>query len=180
MHAESIQRVIVTEFAFNDGNGHIADDGDDHADKHGIHRVDKTAGGCDGNQSRYSAGRRAQNCRGSIVPPFNQRPGQTGGRCCRIGGNKGIGGKTVGGQRAARVKSEPAEPQKSRAQNGKGQVVRTNGFVIVADSSCPVITPGPEPKFRNSHARRYRRRNPEPPIAFSQPPVPQTQCARGS
>ena len=111
----------------------VADDSDNHADKHGIHRVDKTAGRGDGDQSRHGAGRRAQNCRCSIMPPFNQRPGQTGGGCCRIGGDKSIGGQTVGGQCAAGIKPEPAEPQKSCAQNRKGQVVRTNGLVVVTD-----------------------------------------------
>jgi len=134
VHAEGIQRVIVAEFALNDRNRDVADDGDDHADKHGIHRIDKTAGGRDGNETGHGPCCRAQNGRRAVVPPFNQSPGDAGGSRGDMCGHKSIGGQAIGGQGAARVEAEPANPQKSGAQNGKGQIMRPNGFMVVADS----------------------------------------------
>ena len=58
----------------------------------------------------------------------HRRPGQSrGGRGGQMGDDEGAGGQPVGGEGAAGVEAEPAEPEDARAQHRHGDVVRMHG-----------------------------------------------------
>jgi hypothetical protein len=81
----------------------------------------------DSDQTDYCAGGCAK--KGWFaMPPGQEDPGQTGGCGCSICGNERIRSETVCGKGAARVETEPTEPQESRPDNDHRDVI---GFHIV-------------------------------------------------
>ena len=66
-----------------------------------------------------------------MLLPFDQGPGQAGGGRRDVCRHKSVGGQIVGGQGAPRIKTKPSEPQQGGPQNGKGQVVRPEGFLLI-------------------------------------------------
>ena len=66
-----------------------------------------------------------------MMLPFNKGPGESRGRrgdMCRY---EGVGGQFVSPQGASRVEAEPPKPEKRRAKDREGEVMRPEGLLFI-------------------------------------------------
>ena len=138
MHAEGVQGVVVAEEAFDDEDHEEAEGAGDKADGQGAHGLDKAGGGGDGDQAGNRAGDGAQSRGLAVVNPLSDRPADGGSGSGKVGVDESARGQTVGGQRAARVESEPAYPQQTGADEAEHHGVGLHFGVRVADALAQV------------------------------------------
>ena len=122
------------KYDFKARAGQKADDADGHAHQQGRHRRDEAGGRRDAHQAGHHAGARAQDGRFAADDPFHAGPGQTGRGRGKMRGAKCAGRQFVGGQGAAGIEAEPADPQHRGADGGIGQIMRRHRFAAVAQA----------------------------------------------
>ncbi len=132
MYAPDIQRVIVAQLLLDDRNRDVGEEGrtDTHEECPGS--IYKTAGGRDRNQSGNRPGNDAQHRGLAVAHPLDERPDQPGSRSRHVGNHEGSGCNAVCCELRAGVKAEPAHPEHTGTQHGKGQVVRGRNFLRVS------------------------------------------------
>ena len=128
VHPERIERIVVAEFALQRRARQEADDAGGDSDDQSRHRLDKTGGGRDSDQTRHGPRTRPQHAGLAPQTPFHRGPGQGSGRGREMCGRKRTRRQTVGSQGTAGVKAEPAHPQHRSAQRSIRQVVRGHRF----------------------------------------------------
>ena len=141
--------------------------------------VDEAGRRRDRHQARDRAGDHAQRGRPPNLIQSQHAQIDGRGRGGHVRGHERVDRHAVGGQRAAGVEAEPAEPQQRRAQHGERQIVRRRDgsgkplrlprTSAAASAAMPALMCTTMPPAKSSA--------PSPPAAM--PPLPQTQCATG-
>ena len=132
MDTEGVEGIVVTEFGFDDGDGEVADDTADSADDQGRKGSDEASCRCDGNQAGDAARSGTEDGRFTLDNPFDGNPGDGSCRSGSLRSDEGAGSQSVGAERTAGIETEPAEPEKSRTEDGHGQVMRNHGDFPIA------------------------------------------------
>ena len=132
MDAERIEGIIVAHFLFEHRHGEVADAAADEADQDSRHRLDKAGCRRDGDKARDAAGRCAEHRRLAAAHPLKEHPADRRGRCRALRSDEGICCEAVRAERRARIETEPAEPEKRRAEHRHRQIVRQHGRLAIA------------------------------------------------
>src|SRR5437899_6430989 len=132
VHAEGIERVVVTQHGLHLGHGEEAKDAGDGTGKKGSDGADKTGRRSDRHQARHDAGADAQQARLALDDPLGQRPrnARNSGPEQRI--EERDAGSASGFERGARVEAEPAHPQHAGADRRHHHAVRWHRHLAVA------------------------------------------------
>jgi ribonuclease R len=117
VHAEHVERVVVTERRLHERAGQVGDAGDADADGDGAHRRHVAAGGRDRDQAGDRRGRAAERGRRAAVQVFDDCPRHHGRRGSGAGVEEGEARERAGAQRAAGVEAEPSRST-SRRRSG--------------------------------------------------------------
>ena len=132
VNAEGVQRVIITEPAFDLVAHEPADGAGGDADPDGTLRRDVTASGSDHDQTRDRAGAETKHARLAFDNPFPHRPDEGGNRRGNGRGGEGVGRNHVSRDSAAGVETIPADPQHAGADVSQHQTVRREVFFAEA------------------------------------------------
>src|SRR5271165_670294 len=92
--SESIERIIVVEFAFYGRDHEIAKEARRESDKHRREGFHEPGSWRDGNQSSDGSGDTAENARFSVRKPFGEHPAKRRGRRSEVCRDEGAGGET--------------------------------------------------------------------------------------
>src|ERR1700731_920089 len=115
VHAERIERIVVTKRLLKRCRGEEADDPSGHADDDCRRRHHEPGSRRDGHQSGDRAGGYAEHTRFALDGPFHEHPGQR----CRGGGDLRDGhrhtGAAVGGHCGTGIETKPAAPEERGA-----------------------------------------------------------------
>ena len=132
MNSKGIKGIVVAQLFFEDSNGKVANYTAYKADDNGWERGHEASGRRNGYQAGNTAGGGTQDGRLSTDPPFSNYPGKGCSGSCGLGGNKGIGSQLIGTKGTARIKAEPAKPEKGCTENGHWKIVRNHGSTAIA------------------------------------------------
>ena len=128
VNAEHVQGVVNAQ-PVNQLNGGKTDCAGHPPDDQGRHCADKSRRRSDGHQAGHRAGRRPTARLSLGEYPRDDRPGPHSRRRGCVGDDEGIDGGLSGKiKAAARVESEPPEPQQARPQHNQRHVVGRHGY----------------------------------------------------
>lgn len=130
--AEDVERVVVTEGVLEFGGAEVAEDAGGGSDGNGTHGSAGAAGGGDGDEAGDGSGGDADGGGFAADDPLKGHPGDDGGGGGDLGDEHGHAGGAVGGEGAACVEAEPADPEESGSDDGEGDLVRVHGGLAEA------------------------------------------------
>ena len=118
---EDVEGIVERGVGAPVGDG-VAGDGGDGSDGHGAAHRDEAGGGGDGYEADDRADAGAECADAAASDGVEEDPGEGGGGRGGVGGEEGRDGEVVGGERAAGVEAEPAEPEQAGADEHVGDV----------------------------------------------------------
>ena len=132
VHAEGVERIVVAELRLQRGGRPAADRTGGDADDEGARRADEAGSRSDGDETGDRARDDAEDARLAVAHPFDEHPGERGGRSRDLGDRHRHAGDTVGRKFRAGIEAEPADPQQRGADQREHEVVRCHVLRAVA------------------------------------------------
>ena len=132
VHTESIERIIIAELLFEDGDSEVADDTTDKTNGESRHRLYEASCWRDGDKAGNAAGSRTEDGRLAIAVPLDEYPGDRCSSSSCLRRDECVCGKAVRAESRAGIEAEPAEPEESCAEDRHRQVVRQHRELAVA------------------------------------------------
>src|SRR5580692_1199097 len=115
MHAEGIERVVVTESGLYDGNHRITKNSGDEADQQCRHRSHKSRSGGNCDQTGDGAGDRSQHTGLAVTDPLGHCPSDRRSRRREMRRDKRAGCEAAGTESTSGIESKPAHPEQAGA-----------------------------------------------------------------
>ena len=123
MHRPYVQRIVQADSVL-ELHGAVAHDGSQNADDAGKQRGNVAHGGRDRCQPGNGSGQEPDHFGFAHVRPFDAQPGHSRKTGCQVGVDEGRHFHLVHTEFAARIETEPAEPQQRSAQGNPRDAVR--------------------------------------------------------
>ena len=121
VNAEGVQRIVVAQSLFHVCNRVISREPGEDADDDGGADIDETRPGRDRGEPGYETARAADDARLLDSDPFDGHPGEGAENPGGIRDQEGAARESVGGDRAAGIEAEPAEPKETGSDEGQGR-----------------------------------------------------------
>ena len=124
MDREDIEAVVDLQLLLHPSAGEVAGHAGNQAEQDGAGRTDHAGRRGDSGEAGDGASRRADNARFAGLQSLHQRPSQRRGGRGEVGHQQGHAGRAVGGELAAGIEAEPADPQQPGAGHDHPWAVR--------------------------------------------------------